>query len=84
VSFTRHYQNNKIKEMRRAGHEIDDCIQNIKGRDYLRDLGVDGRIILKLSLHKHDVPMLTGLIWLRTDPRGGLLWTRNDNLGAIS
>jgi hypothetical protein len=69
--------------MRRLGYESNDCIQNSKGRDHIRGLGVDGRIILKLSLCKHGVPMLTGLICLKTESRGGLLWTRNDNLGAI-
>jgi len=35
----------------------------LKGREYLRDLGVDGEIILK----KLCVRMLSKLIWLRKD-----------------
>jgi hypothetical protein len=37
--------------------------ENVKGRDILRDLGVDRRIIL----------IWTGLIWLRIGSSSGLL-----------
>jgi hypothetical protein len=33
-------------------------------RDHVKDLGIDGRIILKWDLEKWDVKMLTGLIEL--------------------
>jgi hypothetical protein len=38
--------------------------ENPKEGDYLEDLGVYGRIILKLTLKKQDDRMCTGLIWL--------------------
>jgi hypothetical protein len=46
---------------------------NLKGRDNLRDLGVDGRIILKCMLKKKGVRVWAGFIWLRTGTSGGLL-----------
>jgi hypothetical protein len=39
--------------------------KNIKKRNHLGDLGVDGKIILKLILKKQGVRMQTGLKWLR-------------------
>ena len=38
---------------------------NPRERDKLEDLGVDGRIILRLIFRKWDVGAWTGLIWLR-------------------
>jgi hypothetical protein len=38
--------------------------ENVKGRDRLGDLGVDGSVILKLVLEKKDVIMWTGSFWL--------------------
>jgi hypothetical protein len=37
----------------------------LKGRDHSEDLGIDGRIILKLILEKHSVRLWAGFIWLR-------------------
>lgn len=34
--------------------------ENIKERNYLKDLRVDGKIILKWKVEKHDVKMRTG------------------------
>ena len=44
---------------------------NLRKRDYLLDLRVDGRIILK-SILKGD-GVWTGLTWLRVGIGGGLL-----------
>jgi hypothetical protein len=42
-------------------------------RDYLEDIDVDGRIILKLTLKKRDGGAGTRLVWLRIGTRGGRL-----------
>jgi hypothetical protein len=51
-------------------------IHSPRGRDHVRDLGVDGRIILKWILKKCGVKVWTGLIWLRIGTGGGLLLIR--------
>jgi len=45
----------------------------MKGRDQLRDLGVDNMIILKWILKKQGVMMWTACVWLRVWSSGGLL-----------
>jgi hypothetical protein len=45
----------------------------VKVRDYLENLGVDERIILKWIYRKLFVSAWTGLIWLRIDTNGGML-----------
>jgi hypothetical protein len=47
--------------------------ENLKGRGYTEDLGVDGRTILELVLEKYGEKLWTGFIWLRVRTNGGLL-----------
>jgi hypothetical protein len=49
------------KEMKNA-YKI--LIRNLKERDRLGDVGVDGRIILQRILKKQVMRVWTGLIWL--------------------
>jgi len=44
---------------------------NVKGRDHLRDLGLDGKVIQHRILGKQGWTMWTGCMWLRTQTRGG-------------
>jgi len=45
----------------------------LRERDYLRDLGVDGRIIIRWIFRKWDRGVWTGLNWLRIGTDGGHL-----------
>ena len=38
---------------------------NLRERDHLEELGVDGKIILRWIFRKRDVGEWTGLMWLR-------------------
>jgi hypothetical protein len=40
-------------------------LENLKGRDHLEDLGVDGKIILEWILGKYDGKFWSGYSWLR-------------------
>jgi hypothetical protein len=48
-------------------------LKNLKRRDHLEDMGVDGRIILEWILGKQGGKLLTGYTWLRIGTSGGLL-----------
>jgi hypothetical protein len=41
-------------------------LENVKGNDYLRDLGPNRKIILKFFLKEQGVRVWTGFNWLRT------------------
>ena len=41
--------------------------RNLKNRDYLEDLGIDGWTILTRILVKYDGKLWTGFIWLRVE-----------------
>jgi hypothetical protein len=47
--------------------------EELRERDYLEDLSVDVRIILKWISKKFDGLAWTGLIWFRIGTNGGLL-----------
>jgi hypothetical protein len=48
-------------------------LENLKGRDYLEDLDIDGRIIIYWILRKCGGKVWTECIWLRAVTSGGLL-----------
>jgi hypothetical protein len=50
-------------------------VESLMERDHLEDLGVDGRIILKLISQRSDLGRWIGFIWLRIGTGGGLLRT---------
>jgi hypothetical protein len=45
-------------------------LENLKGRDRLEDLGVDGKIMLEWILGKEGAKVWTGCIWLRIGTSG--------------
>jgi hypothetical protein len=61
-----------MKEMRNAYKSY---FENLKGRDHLEEPGINGRLILKLILKKHD-EIWAGINCLMVVSSGRLLWTR--------
>ena len=57
--------------MRRGVHRV--LVGSLRGKDYLEDPGVDGRIILKWIFMKWNGVAWTGLIWLRIGTGSGHL-----------
>jgi hypothetical protein len=51
-------------------------ITKFEGRNLLRTVGVDGRILLKWILKERDGRVRIGFIWLRIGANGGLWLTR--------
>jgi hypothetical protein len=47
--------------------------KTLRGRDHLKDPGLDGRIILSWIFREWDVGAWAGLIWLRIGTGGGHL-----------
>jgi hypothetical protein len=49
-----------------AGHTAEMCTNfNLKGTDHLKDLGINGRTILKLILQKYGMRMYTRTNWVQ-------------------
>jgi hypothetical protein len=48
-------------------------LQNLKGRDHLEDLGVDGKTTLQWILEEQDRKVWNGFIYLRKGSSGRLL-----------
>ena len=46
---------------------------DLRAREQLEDLGVDGKIILRWIFSKWDLAVWTGLIWFRIGTGGGHL-----------
>jgi hypothetical protein len=47
--------------------------ENLNGRDHMKSLGVDGKIILERILGRYGAKEWTAFIWLRIRTSGGLL-----------
>jgi hypothetical protein len=58
-------------------------LQNLKGRDHLEVLGVDGKIILEWIVGKCGGKMWSGCIWLRTGTSGEFSEHGNEPSGSI-
>jgi hypothetical protein len=73
----------KLRRMRGVGHvarikgmHTKFLLENLKGRDHSKDLGVDGKILLEWNLEKECGNLWTEFIWLSTGNSGKFLRTR--------
>jgi len=48
-------------------------LEDLKGRNHVEDLGVDGKVMLGWILRTQSEEVWTGFIWLRIGASGGLL-----------
>jgi hypothetical protein len=49
--------------------------ENLKGKDNLGDIGVDGRIMIYVKIYLNNrVLVWTGFVWLNMRSSSGLLW----------
>jgi hypothetical protein len=48
-------------------------LENLTERDFLEDVGMNGKIILEWILGKYDGEIWIGFIWLRIGTSGGSL-----------
>jgi hypothetical protein len=58
-------------------------VQNLKERNHLEDLGVDGSMTLKYTLNKQDARFWTSFIWLRIGTNCGLFSHGNAPFSSI-
>jgi hypothetical protein len=58
-------------------------LENLKGKDYLEDMSLDGKIILEWILGKQGGRMWTGCIWIRIGINRGSCEHGNEPSGFI-
>jgi hypothetical protein len=57
--------------------------ETLRERGHMEDLGLDGRVTLKLVYKKYDSKAWTGLMLLKRGTSGRLLRNGNEPLGSI-
>jgi hypothetical protein len=66
------FQTNAIEASDRSETQAISCLENLRGKDNLEDLGVDGKINIIMDL-RNTVWVWSGFIWLRIRTSGELL-----------
>jgi hypothetical protein len=74
VLLTKYYLGDQMRSETSRGPE---------GKDYLQDLGLDGKIISKWIFNKWDGKAWIGLIWLRIGTGWGACECGNEHSGSI-
>jgi hypothetical protein len=59
------------------------CLESLKGRDHLEDIGVDGRIILKRIIWKYFGSVWTGFVCITIGPMAGSFKYSNEHSCSI-